>query len=372
MGKRNHRFPSRRVFRAFAVRGGAALLAMAAAGAFAAIFIPGCAFFRESPATVMTSIERAASEPVFQAYSKATGEKITPLYSSPASAEFAPPAARKESEEPPAEPACDVYWSGDVLKTIELDRAGLLAEYEPENAAKLPAGVSSANKTWHGFSARCRVLLVNTDRLQAEVRPQSIYDLCDPRWKQRCGMSHPLHGTAATHAAVFFAAWGADEAERFYTDARRNVKMYPTSTEVAAAVSKAEIDWGLTDSDAAMREIEAGKPVAIVYPDQEDSFGTLLIPNTVAIMANASSPRQARRVVDYLLSPAAEEILAESPVAQIPLTSPLASDNPLRARLDLPEDLQLMNNDTRTPADFEKAADAWPQVLEKLLPLFGE
>ena len=67
-------------------------------------------------------------------------------------------------------------------------------------------------------------------------------------------------------------------------------------------------------------------PVAIVYPDQgAGGLGTLLIPNTLAIIRGGPNPAAARRLVDYLLSPEVESRLAAGPSAQIPLNPKVES-----------------------------------------------
>src|SRR5205823_1551365 len=76
----------------------------------------------------------------------------------------------------------------------------------------------------------------------------------------------------------------------------------------------------LTDTDDAMGEIDAGSPVAIVYPDrQTDQLGTLFIPNTLALIKDAPHPETATRLADMILSPEVEASLADGPSAQIPL-----------------------------------------------------
>ena len=72
-----------------------------------------------------------------------------------------------------------------------------------------------------------------------------------------------------------------------------------------------------------------GLPVRIVYPDQQrGGMGTLFIPNSLALIRGAPHLREARRLVDYLLSPAVEMRLARSRSAQIPLNREVAM--PLR------------------------------------------
>jgi len=81
-----------------------------------------------------------------------------------------------------------------------------------------------------------------------------------------------------------------------------------------------QLAFGLTDTDDALIELEAGKPVKIVFPDSsEDGVGTLLLPNTLAVVKGAPHPRAAVQLIDYLLSPEVEAKPAAGPSAQIPL-----------------------------------------------------
>ena len=102
-----------------------------------------------------------------------------------------------------------------------------------------------------------------------------------------------------------------------------------------------------------MGEIDAGSPVAIVYPDREpDQLGTLFIPNTLAIIKGAPHLRAAETLANDLLSPEVEATLAQRPSAQIPL-------NPRRhrhAQVETPRTVHAMD------VDFETAAQLWDRV----------
>jgi iron(III) transport system substrate-binding protein len=85
-------------------------------------------------------------------------------------------------------------------------------------------------------------------------------------------------------------------------------------------VGAGRLAFGLTDTDDAIIEQEAGKPVAIVFPDGEvGQMGTLLLPNTLALIKGCPHPEAGRRLIDYLLSAEVEARLADGPSAQIPL-----------------------------------------------------
>ena len=113
-----------------------------------------------------------------------------------------------------------------------------------------------------------RVLLVNTEVVSQDAMPTSIEDLCDPQWKDRVGIAKPLAGTTASHAACLFAVWGEERAKEFFRCLKTNAQVLGGNKQVARAVATGAIAFGLTDTDDALIELEAGYPVAIIYPDQ--------------------------------------------------------------------------------------------------------
>ena len=136
---------------------------------------------------------------------------------------------------------------------------------------------------------------------------------------------------------------------------RSNVQVLSGNKQVAKAVSRGQLSWGITDTDDAIIEVDEGFPVAIVFPDQEeDGLGTLMIPNTLAIIKGGPHPEAASKLVDYLLSLQVEERLASGRSAQIPLNSKTNT----RSRIELPGSLQTMD------VDFSAAAAKWQDVAE--------
>ena len=141
----------------------------------------------------------------------------------------------------------------------------------------------------------------------------------------------------------------------------RNVRVLSGNKQVALAVSRGQVAWGLTDTDDAIIEIEKGQPVEIIYPDQGDGqLGTLLIPNTVGIIRNAPNPKHAQQLVDFLLSEEVESRLAACPSAQIPL----GKEGATQSRLETPKPFRVL------PVDFESAAANWDEVARQLRDIF--
>ncbi len=214
-----------------------------------------------------------------------------------------------------------------------------------------------------GPGRAARVLIVNTDLVpNLAQRPNSIYDLADPKWKGKCAMARPSFGTTATHAAVLFAELGTEPAKQLLSDIAKNAVIEGGNKQVAIKVARGEFAFGITDTDDAIIELEQANPVVIVFPDQgEGQLGTLLIPNTLAIIKNGPHPEQAKKLVDRLLQPDIETRLANGSSAQIPLNKSVT----IKSRVEpSDQELKIMS------VDFRAAADGWQEATEFLVKTF--
>lgn len=260
-------------------------------------------------------------------------------------------------------PRCDVFWNNEILHTLRLEKEGVLDAYLSPLAADIPEEYRSLEGYWTGFAARARVLLVNRELWGDAPLPNSIQALVDPQWRGKVGVARPLFGTTATHAAVLFSEWGDERAMEYFRQLKQNAVVLSGNKQVALAVGRGELLFGLTDTDDAIIELEEGRPVEIVFPDQQsDGWGTLYIPNTLAILKNSPNPAQARKLVDYLLRPEVELILEKCASAQFPVRPELQGGN----RLARGETLRWMD------VDFSAAAEKWGLVAEQLHELFDQ
>jgi iron(III) transport system substrate-binding protein len=107
---------------------------------------------------VYCALDRLYAQPILEAFSEETGIVVKPKWDTEATKTTGLVAAlRAESEHP----RCDVFWNNEVSQTIGLTRDGLLAPYESPAAEGLPAWALPSPRTWTGFAARARVLIVN-------------------------------------------------------------------------------------------------------------------------------------------------------------------------------------------------------------------
>jgi iron(III) transport system substrate-binding protein len=327
----------------------------------AACISGGCARSDRAEVVVYAALDRGFSEPMLDKFEKATGIRVLVKYDTESTKTVGLVNALRAEKH---RPRCDVFWNNEIVNTLRLKNEGLLAPYRPVAAEPYPHVFRDAEGYWSGFAARARVLLVNTNRVSAHQMPDSIFSLADPKWKGQTGIAKPLFGTTATHAACLFAALGTEQARAFFQSLKANdVRIASGNKTVALDVSAGVIAFGMTDTDDALAELDAGKPVVIVYPDgKPDQMGDLFIPNTLSMIKGAPHPEAAAKLIEYLLSPEVETALAEGAAGQIPLNPQVKA----RLRVKTPAEVKPLE------VDFGQAAERFDEAAKCLAELFLE
>ena len=314
----------------------------------------GCWSAAKHEVVVYCALDREFAEPVLADFEKQSGIRVLAKYDVESTKTVG---LVQEIIQEAERPRCDVFWNNEILHTLRLEKRGLLDVYVAPGAARFPANYRSPDGHWHGLAARARVLIVNRDLVPPDQRPKSVQDLLLPEWRGKVGIAKPLFGTTATHAAVLFSTWGDERAQEFFRQLKRNVEIQSGNKQVATAVGRGQLAFGLTDTDDAIAEVDQGSPVEIIFPDQEeDGLGTLFIPNSLCVIRGSRNAEHARRLVDYLLTPAVETRLAEGASAQFPV-NPDVSAAP-RVKPESP--IKWMQ------IDFAAAAEKWETAAKWL------
>jgi iron(III) transport system substrate-binding protein len=331
------------------------------------MFVAGCGS-SEAPTSrvvVYCAHDREFAEEILDEFTRKTGIQVLARYDTEANKAVG---LYEDLVRESARPRCDVHWNNEILATIRLQEQKILQPYPSPAGEPFPESFKAPDRSWHAFAARARIILVNTNLVAKQDRPASLRELTTPTWKGRVAMAKPQFGTTASEAACLFQAWGAKQAEAFYKELHANgVHLVAGNKQVAVGVGKGQFAAGLTDTDDAIAEVEAGNPVALTYPDaqadKKSKFGTLFLPNTVAVIRACPNPEAARKLVDYLLSPEVETWLAQGPSRQIPL-------NPL-VKATLPMHIMTPSLVRSLPVDYAAAAKLWPKVQDFLAQEFA-
>ena len=332
----------------------------------------GCVPQREKSVVLYSASDREYATPILDAFERSNaGIEIARQFDIEASKTLGL-VTRIERERERSK--CDVFWNNEIIHTIRLQKQGLLASRRWKVPDEWPKAFRAKDGSWIGFAARARVLIVNKNKLpNSETWPKSVLELADAKWHHRCGLANPMYGTTATHMAVisshskqitgissfdqpFFAPDRTLDWEKWSNDWMQHSVVLAGNKQVALAVSSGELEWGLTDTDDAIIEKEAGNPVEIVFPDQgSKGFGTLFIPNTVCVLQKAPNPTAAALLADYLVSEKVEARLSMGNSAQFPVWPNAKAQSRLKIEMTRWADV-----------DFEMAAEGWEKTLEDL------
>ncbi len=308
--------------------------------------------------TIYVSTDRVFSEPILRAYEQKTGVRVNAVYDTEETKSTG--LANKLLAEK-MRPQADVFWSNEPVRTLVLKKNGVLAPYDSPNAEGIPATFRDPENYWTGFSARSRVIVYNTDLVKPEDAPKSIFDLTDPKWKGQAAIADPRFGSTSFHVAALYAELGDERADEFFRKLKANdVKIVPGNSVVRDMVARGEVKIGLTDTNDVNVALEDSQPVAMVFPDRE-GIGVPVMPNMVSLIANAPRPEVGKRLIDYLLSPEVERMLAQSEAVQIPL----------HAGVEGPKNIPALASFKPMTLDYARAADRVEDVTRRLQAILG-
>jgi len=265
--------------------------------------------------TVYVSEDQVFSEPILRDFERETGIKVNAIYDTEESKSTGVMnrlIAEKNN------PQADVYWANEPIRAKILKQKGISAPYASENAKQISPVFKDPDGYWIGFSARARVFIVHNG---VKDKPRGVAAYTDPVTRGKSVIANPLFGTTTAQIAALYIVWGDKKAEKFMQSLKQNSVVISTSNgESADFVAAGVYDFSLVDSDDAVNRMRSGKPVTMVYPDQEaGGIGAFIVPNAAVLIKGAPHSREAEVLMEYLLSKETERKLAYADCAQIPL-----------------------------------------------------
>jgi iron(III) transport system substrate-binding protein len=288
------------------------------------------------------SVDQAIAEPVIKEFEKQTDIKVLPRFDTEAGKTVGL-VQRIRAEA--ASPIADVFWSSEIFHTIRLARESLLESYNSSKTKDWPVRFADSKGRWYGFAFRARVIAYNTDRVSSNDAPKSLEDVLDSKWKGRIVMATPEFGTTGGDVASWFAHYGADRAQQILQALKANeMRLVSGNSTAVRMIATGQADICFTDTDDVYAAQRNGWPIKFNYLDQAGD-GVLVIPNTAAVIKNASHPKEAQTLMEFLLSEKLEEMLAESDSHNVPLHPELSEKFKLYA---IPKSLEV---------DYEKVSD---------------
>lgn len=255
-----------------------------------------------------------------------------------------------------ANPQHDVIWGWALTNMLDARITALLAPYAPKGVDKLKPADKAADGKWFATTGYVAAFCVNTEVLKAKKLPvpTTWKQLADPIYKGEVVMPNPVSsGTGYLQIAALLQSKGSTEGWAFLKALDGNVAQYIKSGSRPCKAARAgEFAIGTSLAFAAMQSVEEGYPVRMVIPS--DGAGYEL--EASGLMAQARNPADAKRFLDWTLSPAATALYGK--YKEI-VTLPGAPQSKAAQSAGLPADLGKL----LYPMDFARSAKERDSVL---------
>lgn len=225
---------------------------------------------------------------------------------------------RKEKDAP----TVDVWWAGTGDTHLQAASEGLLEAYASKNETEvLPwaqnfftmSGGQSA-----GIYAGALGFAYNSDLLQQQGLPvpSCWKDLISETYRGKILAGNPnSSGTAFTMLATLVQLFGEEEAFSYMKALDHNVAEYTKAGSAPVkAAARGEAVIGISFMHDAVTQKEAGAPLVIVAPCE----GTGYEIGAVSIVRGTKNREEARRFVDFALSPEGQATGAAAGQNQVP------------------------------------------------------
>ncbi|WP_454673012.1 sensor histidine kinase [Achromobacter pestifer] len=204
----------------------------------------------------------------------------------------------------------DVLMSSASDLQIRLANDGYAQSYTSQYASKLPSWAVWRNEVY-GFTFEPAVIVYNPKRYTEATVPRSRQDFLRLLEREQASLQGRVgtYDIAASSLGYLLAEQDELVSSNFWGLANAmgqvGVRLSPTSAQILDAIENDELDLGynILGSYALSRQA-AGSKIGVVFPQDY----VLVLARSVLISRRAPSPDLARALVDWLLSPAGQQV----------------------------------------------------------------
>ncbi|MBS7539300.1 extracellular solute-binding protein [Ancylobacter lacus] len=290
----------------------------------------------EEVVNIYTTREPGLAKPLFDGFTAATGIKVNSVFIKDGLVE-------RVKAEGAASPA-DVLMTVDIGNLLDIVDQGVAQPIaSPVLDAAIPANLRGADGRWFALSARARVAYVSKDRVKDTAL--TYEGLADPAWKGKLCIRSGKHPYNTALIAAFIVHHGEAKAEEWLKGVKANLARKPAGgdRENARDILGGICDIGVGNSYyvGLMRSGKGGpdqekwaEAINVILPTFEGG-GTHVNVSGAVVAANAPNRANAVKLLEYLVSPAAQDLYArgnfEYPVVPgAPVDPIIAAFGPLK------------------------------------------
>ena len=261
-------------------------------------------------------------------------------------------------------PQADVIRGWAVTAMMDPRVLTMIEPYKAKGSEKLSAAHRAADGRWFAPTGYMGAFCVNTARLKEKglPMPTSWKDLENPAFKGEVVMPDPnSSGTGYLHVNAVLQTMGADKGWAQLKAVDPNMAQYTSSGSKPCKAARAgEYTVGASLAFTALKSIDAGYPVAMVFP--EGGAGYEL--EASGLMQSSKNKADAKRFLDWTMSKSATDLYgAFKALITVPGVNPSAAAE----KAGLPADISTV----LAKVDFDKSAKSQIATKKHWKEMFG-
>jgi len=279
------------------------------AGALVALLI-GSSMAMAAEVNVYSYRQPYLIDPLFDAFTKATGIKVNTVYAQSGLIE------RLKNEG--ANSLADLLLTADIGLLSDAYDAGVTQAVKSDVLdANIPAPYRATHGHWYGLTSRARVIAVSKERVvKGEI---STYEqLADPKWKGRICTRSAKHPYMVALTASMIVHHGEAKAKAWLSGLKANLARKPQGNDraQAKAIKEGQCDLALMNHyymAQMMRdkeEVAWADAIYLVFPNQ-NGRGTHLNVSGIALTRSAPHKEDAIKLMEFLSGDLAQRIYAQ-------------------------------------------------------------
>jgi len=208
----------------------------------------------------------------------------------------------------------DLFISNDAGNLQIGSQLDLFQPISKDISKVIPDNLQADDGRWLGLSARARVLVVNNKAKDLDF-VKSVFDLADPRLKDRLAITHSGNGSFIAGVTVYQLGTNKDKVTDWLKGMKENAgsKLFSKHSKIVKAVASGKKDIGLVNHYYIYRHLAKNPdaPISILLPDQQiGGMGVAWNVAGVAISKYTKKKQLAEKLISYFVSEQGQELFA--------------------------------------------------------------
>lgn len=255
-------------------------------------------------------------------------------------------------------PIADVIFGGAYSQYAQSTE--LFEEYTPEENDQLVEQYQNTNGFYTPYTIDGSVIVVNPD-LIGDLEITGYNDLLNEELKGKISTADPANSSSAfaqlTNMLAAQDGYESDASWEYVEELFTLIdgKITSSSSNVYKSVADGEMAVGLTYEDPAVKLLNDGANIEIIYPAE----GTVFLPASVAVIKDAQNMENAKLFVDFVISEEIQNVLGTT-----------TTNRPVRKDAETSENMKSLDDIKVIEEDMEYVIENKEDIVSKYNEIF--